>query len=53
MFVPFRIIENDKTITFIGGETISRYDYNVGNDFDTFKIGEEISVEVNCIINKD
>ncbi|MFC1784657.1 YceI family protein [Candidatus Neomarinimicrobiota bacterium] len=50
--VPFKIDENDKTIIFTGGDVVNRLDYNVGLDYNNFKISTEISVEVVCIINK-
>ncbi len=52
VFVPFSIEETKDQIIFKGGETINRLNYNVGVDFDTFKIGNEIDVEVICIVNK-
>jgi len=52
VFVPFRIEETDDTITLIGGEIINRLDFNVGEGSDTFKIANEIAVEVVCLINK-
>jgi polyisoprenoid-binding protein YceI len=51
--VPFNIIETDSTITFIGGEIVNRIDYNIGVDYNNFKIGYDITVEVVCIVNKD
>ena len=52
VFVPFRIEETDKTITFMGGNIINRLDYNVGESTDTFKVGNEINVEVICVLKK-
>ena len=53
VFVPFVIEESDSTIIFTGGRTISRLEYNVGVDTDTFKIGDEINVEVTCVTIKN
>jgi len=50
--VPFKIEENDKTIIFTGGNVVNRLDYNVGVDYNNFKISTELSVEVVCTINK-
>ena len=52
VFVPFQIEETDKTIKFTGGNALNRLDYNVGVDYNNFKIGFEINVEVVCVINK-
>jgi len=51
--VPFKIIETDSTITFIGGEIVNRIDYNVGVDYSNFKIGYDITIEVVCVVNKN
>ena len=51
--VPFNIAENDETITFSGGEVVNRIDYNVGVDYNNFKIGIELLVDVVCVVNKD
>jgi len=51
--VPFNIAENDETITFSGGEVVNRIDYNVGVDYNNFKIGFELLVDVVCVVNKD
>ena len=51
--VPFNIENNDKILTFSGGETVNRLDYNVGVDYSNFKIGYEITVEVVCVVNKE
>jgi polyisoprenoid-binding protein YceI len=52
VFVPFRIEETEKTITFMGDNIVNRLDYNVGEGTDTFKVGIEINVEVICVLNK-
>ena len=52
VLVPFNIEETDTTITFTGGEVVNRLDYNVGVNYNNFKIGFEINVEVVCTINK-
>lgn len=51
--VSFKIIETDSTIKFIGSEIVNRIDYNVGVEYNNFKIGHELSVEVVCIVNKE
>lgn len=53
IFVPFQVEETDDTITFKGGDKINRLDYNVGENFNTFKAANEIYVEVTCVVNKD
>jgi len=53
VYVPFVVEESESTLTFKGGETISRLEYNVGVDTDTFKIGDEINVEVICVTIKN
>lgn len=53
VFVPFIVVESDSTFIFTGGKTISRFEYNVGVDTDTFKIGDEIKVEVTCVTLKN
>ena len=50
--VPFSILETDSTITFTGGEIVNRLDYSVGIDYNNFKIGHELSVEVVCVVKK-
>ena len=52
VFVPFSVEETKDQIIFKGGETINRLDYNVGVEFDTFKIGNKIDVDVICVFNK-
>jgi polyisoprenoid-binding protein YceI len=52
IFVPFKIEETNKTIKFTGGNIVNRLDYNVGVDYNNFKIGFEINVQVVCTINK-
>ena len=53
VFVPFKIEETDDTIKFTGGNMVNRLDYNVGVDYNNFKIGFELSIEVVCVVNKD
>ena len=53
VFVPFKIEETAKTIKFTGGSMVNRLDYNVGVDYNNFKIGIDLSVEVVCVVNKD
>ena len=53
VIVPFKIVETDSTITFIGGEIVNRIDYNVGVDYSNLKIGYDITIEVVCVVNKD
>lgn len=50
--VPFSIIETDSTITFTGGEIVNRIDYNVGVNYNNFKIGYAISLNIVCVVNK-
>lgn len=52
VFVPFQIKETSNTIKFMGGGTINRIDYNVGVDYNNFKIGLELAVEVVCVVKK-
>lgn len=52
VFIPFQIEENSKTIKFTGGSTINRIDYNLGVDFNNFKVGFEIMVDVVCVVKK-
>ena len=52
VFVPFKIEETNKTIKLTGVNKINRLDYNVGVDYNNFKIGFKINVEVVCTINK-
>lgn len=52
VFVPFIVEETKDHLLFKGGKTINRLDYNVGEDFDTFKAANEIEVEVICVVNK-
>lgn len=51
--VPFTIIETDSTITFAGSGVVNRLDYNVGIDYNDFKIGYEINLDIVCVVNKD
>lgn len=51
--VPFSIIETDSTITFAGNGIVNRIDYNVGVDYNNFKIGYGISLDIVCVVNKD
>lgn len=50
--VPFSIIETDSTITFTGSGVVNRLDYNVGIDYNNFKIGYEINLNIVCVVNK-
>lgn len=50
--VPFSIIETDSTITFIGSGIVNRIDYNVGVNYNNFKIGYGISLDIVCVVNK-
>ncbi len=52
VFVPFQIKETSKTIKLTGGSTINRIDYNLGVDFNNFKVGFEIMVDVVCVVKK-
>lgn len=51
--VPFLIIETDSTITFSGSAVVDRLAYNVGIDYNNFKIGYNVNVEIICVVNKD
>lgn len=51
--VPFSYVETDSTISLIGGEIVNRIDYNIGVDYNNFKIGYEVAIEVNCTLVKD
>ena len=51
--MPFKIEETDDTIKFTGGNMVNRLDYNVGVDYNNFKIGFELSIEVVCVVNKN
>lgn len=52
LVVPFTIIETDSTFTFSGSHVINRIDYNVGVDYNSFMIKDEITVNVICVIKK-
>lgn len=52
LVVPFTIIETDSTLTFSGSHVINRIDYNVGVDYNSFMIKDEITVNVICVIKK-
>lgn len=51
--VPFTIIETDSTITYAGSGVVNRLDYNVGVDYNNFKIGYKINLDIVCVVNKD
>ncbi len=53
VIVPFTIIETDSTITFSGSGIVDRMDYNVGVDFNNFKIGYELNLDIVCVVIKD
>lgn len=50
--VPFTIMETDSTITFTGSGVVNRLDYNVGIDYNNFKIGYGINLNIVCVVNK-
>ncbi|MGY0391851.1 YceI family protein [Bizionia sp. KMM 8389] len=45
--IPFTFEQN----TFKGQLTINRYDYNIGPDFGSFRVGETATVTIICYIN--
>ena len=51
--VPFTVIETDSTTTFAGSGVVERLDYNVGINYNDFKIGYNVNVEIICVVNKD
>ncbi|MBU2939706.1 YceI family protein [Lacinutrix sp. C3R15] len=45
--IPFTFTNN----TFVGHLTVNRFDYNIGDDFSTIRVGKEATVTITCIIN--
>ncbi|WP_051881016.1 YceI family protein [Mangrovimonas yunxiaonensis] len=45
--IPFTFKNN----TFKGQFTINRFDYNIGQDFGTLRVGEEANVTITCVVN--
>lgn len=45
--IPFTFSEN----TFVGELTINRFDYDIGKEFGTARVGEEAIVTITCIVN--
>lgn len=45
--IPFTFKNN----TFVGSLEINRFDYNIGEDFGTFRVGETATVTITCKVN--
>lgn len=48
--ISFTANEHDEGTLLKGGLSIKRKDYNVGNDYGAFMIGEQIAVEISCVL---
>lgn len=44
--IPFTFTNN----TFIGDLVINRFDYNIGEDFSTIRVGKEARVTITCVV---
>ena len=44
--IPFTFLNN----TFTGQFEVNRFDYKIGEDTNTFSVGEDISIEIICVV---
>lgn len=44
--IPFTFSNN----TFVGNITINRFDYDLGKDYGTFRVGTEATVTITCVV---